>query len=101
MVLTYHVRTDSELPKILNAFLYGDLAVFVGGDEKSGLLARASHFYRHGSVYNSRNLSRVMKINLGDITFKEAYLHSGRVSLHLDTITMTITAVLTHISSRF
>lgn len=65
---------------MLEQFCHGDLAVFVGEDEDRGWLARLQHFHNNGYLFDSKNLERVMKTHLGDMTFQEAYSRTGRVS---------------------
>ncbi|KAK3719434.1 Lipase 5 [Vermiconidia calcicola] len=72
-------RTDEELPKILNEFVHGDLAVFVAEHESNNLLARVLHFARYGCLFDNENLKRVVKGHLKQMTFTEAYNKTGRV----------------------
>ncbi|KAK3701688.1 Lipase 5 [Vermiconidia calcicola] len=72
-------RTDEELPKILDEFLHGDLAVFVAEHESNNLLARLLHFARYGCLFDNENLKRVVKGHLKQMTFTEAYNKTGRV----------------------
>jgi TAG lipase/steryl ester hydrolase/phospholipase A2/LPA acyltransferase len=75
----YCVHTDDELPAVLDRFAYGDLAVFEPeGCEESGL-QKAARFLKHGSFYDIRNLERVMRSWLGDMTFQEAYNRTRRI----------------------
>ena len=57
----------------------GDLCVFQGEGELQGIRGVASNLLKGRSAFNISNLCRVMKELLGDITFKEAYYHTGRI----------------------
>ncbi|KAK5171794.1 Lipase 5 [Saxophila tyrrhenica] len=72
-------RSDEELPKVLEEFCHGDLAVFVGAHEPTWLLARGIAACWRGAFFDSSNLKRVMKGHLGDMTFLEAYSKTGKI----------------------
>ena len=70
---------DSELEEGLDRLCQGDLAVFVGPDERQGFLGRVRHFRANGHVFDPKNLERVMHGLYQDRTFREAYNRTGRV----------------------
>jgi TAG lipase / steryl ester hydrolase / phospholipase A2 / LPA acyltransferase len=72
-------KTDENLQRVLENFCHGDLKVFVGNDEPSGWLYRLAYFWSNGHFFDSKNLERVMKYHLGDVTFLEAYRRTGRI----------------------
>ena len=72
-------KTDAEIPKVLHDFCHGDLAVFVGADEKRGWYARLRYLVKNGNLFNVENLERVMRDLLGDMTFLEAYNQTRRI----------------------
>ena len=72
-------KQDHQIEEVLESFCNGDLKVFVGDDEKEGILARIAHFWRRGHLFNAENLRRVMKYHLGDLTFREGYHKTGRI----------------------
>lgn len=79
-------KTDHQLQKVLESFCHGDLKVFVGDDEMPGWAARIAYWWENGHFFDSRNLERVMKFHLGDITFYEAYQLTGRIlNVSIDT----------------
>jgi TAG lipase/steryl ester hydrolase/phospholipase A2/LPA acyltransferase len=72
-------KTDDQLQRVLESFCHGDLKVFIGDDEIPGWAARIGYWWENGHFFDSRNLERVMKFHLGDMTFSEAYELTGRV----------------------
>lgn len=72
-------KTDDQLQRVLESFCHGDLKVFVGDDEIPGWAARITYWWENGHFFDSRNLERVMKFHLGDLTFGEAYQLTGRI----------------------
>ena len=72
-------KTDDQLQRVLESFCHGDLKVFVGDDEIPGWAARIAYWWENGHFFDSRNLERVLKFHLGDITFYEAYQLTGRI----------------------
>lgn len=72
-------KTDEEIPQVLHDFCHGDLAVFVGADEKEGWYGRLRYLIKHGNLFNVENLQRVMRNLLGDMTFLEAYNQTRRI----------------------
>ena len=72
-------KTDENLQRVLENFCHGDLKVFVGDDEPLGLLYRLGYIWSNGHLFDSKNLERVMKYHLGDVTFLEAYQRTGQI----------------------
>jgi TAG lipase/steryl ester hydrolase/phospholipase A2/LPA acyltransferase len=72
-------RTDEEIPDVLKAFPYGDLAVFEENDKEDGLLERLGRLLTQGAWIDIKHLIRVMKALLGDMTFQEAYNRTRRI----------------------
>lgn len=72
-------KTDRNLQRVLENFCHGDLKVFIGDDEASGYRARLAYFKQNGHLFDSKNLERVMRFHLGDITFEEAYELTHRI----------------------
>lgn len=70
-------RTDEELPGLVQAFPFGDLGVFEGGDD--GITDHIRRLLTEGSWADIGNLTRVMRIWLGDLTFQEAYNRTRRI----------------------
>ena len=71
---------DEELPKVLERFADGDLAVF---SQRDASLATRCYdailsFCHRGALFDERHLTRVMKIWLKDMTFAQAYNLTGR-----------------------
>ncbi|GAB1317378.1 Lipase 5 [Madurella fahalii] len=70
-------RTDEELPALVQAFPFGDLGVFEGGND--GFTDHIRRLLTEGSWADIGNLTRVMRIWLGDLTFQEAYNRTRRI----------------------
>ncbi|KAK6332949.1 hypothetical protein TWF718_010777 [Orbilia javanica] len=73
------VRTDTEIPHMLETFPYGELDVFEHALEPEGVMARVGRMIKMGAWMDIENLSRVMKGMLGDMTFQEAYNRTRRI----------------------
>ncbi|KAI5918659.1 acyl transferase/acyl hydrolase/lysophospholipase [Camillea tinctor] len=72
-------RTDDEIPGVLAAFPYGDLAVFEEEGNEDGLLDHLRRLLTEGNWSDIKHLTRVMRGLLGDITFQEAYNRTRRI----------------------
>lgn len=72
-------RTDDEIPKTLEDFCHGDLDVFTNSKGGDGLLDQLTRFLKIGALFDIGNLSRVMKLHLGEMTFQEAYNRTRRI----------------------
>lgn len=72
-------RTDAEIPEVLEAFPYGDLAVFEEDGNEDGVLERMKRLLTQGSWIDIKHLTRVMQQLLGDMTFQEAYNRTRRI----------------------
>ncbi|KAJ9150278.1 Patatin-like phospholipase domain-containing protein [Pleurostoma richardsiae] len=72
-------RTDEEIPKVLEQFPYGDLAVFEEEGNELGWLDHMKRLLTIGSWSDIRHLTRVMRELLGDMTFQEAYNRTRRI----------------------
>lgn len=72
-------RTDEEIPAVLKAFPYGDLAVFEEDGNEDGILERVRRLLTQGAWIDIKHLTRVMQELLGDITFQEAYNRTRRI----------------------
>ncbi|RFU33555.1 hypothetical protein B7463_g2787, partial [Scytalidium lignicola] len=72
-------RTDEEIPAVLSAFPYGDLAVFEEHGREDGLLERLRRLLTQGAWIDIRHLTKVMQDWLGDMTFQEAYNRCRRI----------------------
>ncbi|KAI9732712.1 MAG: hypothetical protein M1818_007446 [Claussenomyces sp. TS43310] len=72
-------RKDEEIPHVLAAFPYGDLAVFEEEGHEDGVLQRVGRLLTQGSWIDSKHLIRVMRQMLGDMTFQEAYNRTRRI----------------------
>ncbi|KAI9771759.1 MAG: hypothetical protein M1839_002724 [Geoglossum umbratile] len=70
---------DEEIPAILDAFPYGDLAVFEKEGDEETILQRLARFLKIGAWIDISHLTRVMKDLLGDMTFQEAYNRTRRI----------------------
>lgn len=71
--------TDDEIPKILEEFPYGDLAVFEDANKPENVFHRTARFLKIGAWIDIQHLIRVMRGILGDITFQEAYNRTRRI----------------------
>ena len=72
-------KTDVEVPEFLHDFCNGDLAVFEAEQSSISLVRMASRLLRVGAIYDVKNLNRVMKNLIGDMTFLEAYNRTQRI----------------------
>ncbi|KAI9051969.1 hypothetical protein LZ554_004223 [Drepanopeziza brunnea f. sp. 'monogermtubi'] len=72
-------RTDEEIPEVLKAFPYGDLAVFEEDGKEDGILERVRRLLTQGAWIDIKHLTRVMREMLGDMTFQEAYNRTRRI----------------------
>lgn len=72
-------RTDEEIPEVLKAFPYGDLAVFEEAGNEDGILDRVRRLLTQGAWIDIKHLTRVMREMLGDMTFQEAYNRTRRI----------------------
>lgn len=72
-------HTDDQIPAVLEAFPYGDLAVFEPEGNQLPPLQKMARLLKYGSVYDSSNLERVMRNWLGDMTFHEAYNRTRKI----------------------
>ena len=70
-------RMDDEVPELIRSFPFGDLGVFEGKDES--LSDHFRNLLTKGSWSDISHLTRVMRIWLGDVTFKEAYNRTRRI----------------------
>lgn len=72
---------DERMPEVIESFPFSDLAVF--DPPETGrigwLLNRLRTFMYSGAFFDMENLKRVMKLWLGDITFREAHYKTGRI----------------------
>ena len=72
-------KTDEEIPQMLQDFCHGELDVFEKGSEGHSAVRLVQRFFTIGIIYESKNLIRVMKNLIGDITFHEAYNRTRRI----------------------
>ncbi|PBP27563.1 patatin-like phospholipase [Diplocarpon rosae] len=72
-------RIDEEIPEVLKAFPYGDLAVFEEAGKEDGTLERVRRLLTQGAWIDIKHLTRVMQELLGDMTFQEAYNRTRRI----------------------
>lgn len=72
-------RTDAEIPRVLETFPYGDLAVFSEEGKDEGVLDHVKRLLTQGSWCDIGHLTRVMRLWLGDLTFQEAYNRTRRI----------------------
>lgn len=75
----YCAHTDDQIPGVLEAFPYGDLAVFEPEENPLPPLQKMARLLKYGSVYDSCNLERVMRNWLRDMTFHEAYNRTRKI----------------------
>ncbi|KAF2857162.1 patatin-domain-containing protein [Piedraia hortae CBS 480.64] len=71
--------TDDEMDNVLDAFAHGDLDFFEAAGEEATMGARLTRFLTTGVIYDVKNLERVMKQLLGNMTFQEAYNRTQRI----------------------
>ncbi|KAG6034963.1 hypothetical protein E4U40_003242 [Claviceps sp. LM458 group G5] len=72
-------KNDHEIPELIQAFPFGDLAVFDEEDSSLGILGHLRRLLTEGSWCNIDNLKRVMRGMMGDMTFQEAYNRTRRI----------------------
>ncbi|CBX94480.1 hypothetical protein IAQ61_009678 [Plenodomus lingam] len=70
------VKTDAEIPQVLEEFCYGNLNVFGESESLVGLLTR---LLKDRALFNIVYLKEVMRELLGEITFQEAYNRTRRI----------------------
>lgn len=70
-------RTDEELPGLVAGFPFGDLGVFE--DDNNRLTDHIRRLLTEGCWADIGNLTRVMRVWLGDMTFQEAYNRTRRI----------------------
>jgi TAG lipase/steryl ester hydrolase/phospholipase A2/LPA acyltransferase len=73
------VTVDDDLPKVIEEFPYGDLAVFEAEDHPESPLEHIYRLLTDGSWIDVKHLTRVMRDILGDVTFQEAYNRTRRI----------------------
>ena len=72
-------KTEDQLQQVLETFCHGDLKVFIGDHEPPGWWFRICYVCRNWHLFDAKNLARVMRFHLGDMTFSEAYRLTGRI----------------------
>lgn len=72
-------RKDEEIPRILEQFAHGDLAVFTDRDNPETWYTHLLRTLSYGTWHDSKHISRVMQDTIGDYTFREAFNRTGRV----------------------
>lgn len=72
-------RTDEEIPALIRDFPHGDLAVFGTEESEFGTLNHIRRLLTEGSWSDIKNLKRVMRTMMGDMTFQEAYNRTRRI----------------------
>jgi TAG lipase/steryl ester hydrolase/phospholipase A2/LPA acyltransferase len=72
-------RTDEEIPRTLEEFPYGDLAVFEEEGKEESVLQRVERFLKTGAWIDNVHLMRVIKDLIGDMTFQESYNRTRRI----------------------
>ncbi|KAI1419625.1 acyl transferase/acyl hydrolase/lysophospholipase [Xylaria sp. FL1777] len=72
-------KTDDEIPRLIEEFPHGDLAVFEEHGNEDGLLDHLRRLLTEGNWSDIKHLTRVMRDLLGDITFQEAYNRTRRI----------------------
>ncbi|KAF3938768.1 hypothetical protein ABW19_dt0201131 [Dactylella cylindrospora] len=73
------VRTDNEIPQVLQQFPYGELDVFEHGTDPEGVFAKVNRLVKIGAWIDIAHLTRVMRNMLGDMTFQESYNRTRRI----------------------
>lgn len=68
-----------EITEKMEELSKGDLTVFQGVDEIQGIPGMAINLMKGQALFHVKNLCRVMQNLLGDMTFKEAFNHTGRI----------------------
>lgn len=72
-------RTDEEVPALIEEFPYGDLDVFDEKGYETDVFAHVGRLLTEGTWSDIKNLTRVMRELLGDLTFQEAYNRTRRI----------------------
>jgi TAG lipase/steryl ester hydrolase/phospholipase A2/LPA acyltransferase len=72
-------NTDAEIPKVLEEFCHGDLAVFEREGEEENLMKKIARFLKYGAFFDISLLSNVIRGLLGDMTFQESYNRTRRI----------------------
>lgn len=72
-------HTTDGIPDVLKEFPYGDLAVFEEEEKEESVLTHVKRLLTEGSWSDIKHLTRVMRIQLGDITFQEAYNRTRKI----------------------
>ncbi|KAF3762216.1 patatin-domain-containing protein [Cryphonectria parasitica EP155] len=72
-------RTRDEVPGVIEAFPYGDLAVFGEEGKQESVLDHVKRLFTEGSWSDIKHLKRVMRGMLGDMTFQEAYNRTRKI----------------------
>ena len=75
----YCTRIDEEIPQLLQDFCHGDLAVFEDEEDEGNVWRKVTNFLKHGAIFDTKHLIRVMRGLLGDITFQEAYNRTRKI----------------------
>lgn len=72
-------RTYDEIPEVISAFPYGDLAVFEEEGKEESILDHVKRLFTEGTWSDIKHLTRVMRTMLGDMTFQEAYNRTRKI----------------------
>lgn len=72
-------RTQDEIPDVIKAFPYGDLAVFEDANHEESIMEHVERLFTEGTWSDIKHLTRVMKAMLGDMTFQEAYNRTRKI----------------------
>jgi len=72
-------KKDEEVLDVLERFADGDLSVFTDKDNPESWFAHLGRAVRYGAWHDNRHLSRVMREQLGDLTFQEGFNRTGRI----------------------
>lgn len=72
-------RTYDEIPEVIEAFPYGDLAVFEEEGKEESILDHVKRLFTEGTWSDIKHLTRVMRTMLGDMTFQEAYNRTRKI----------------------
>lgn len=71
--------TTDSIPDVIKEFPYGDLAVFEEEEKEESVLTHVKRLLTEGSWSDIKHLTRVMRMQLGDITFQEAYNRTRKI----------------------
>ncbi|ROW07793.1 hypothetical protein VMCG_03343 [Cytospora schulzeri] len=71
--------TTDGIPDVIKEFPYGDLAVFEEEEKEESVLTHVKRLLTEGSWSDIKHLTRVMRMQLGDITFQEAYNRTRKI----------------------